>query len=238
MAGLIALVGGNEFRPDCEPMDRALLAKIGAKPKVVILPTAAAHEQPERAAENGVHYFKRLGAHAEAALVVDAATGREKTWVTLIQSADLVYFAGGNPLYLLETMRNAPAWKAALEVWKSGRMLAGSSAGAMIFGGQLWAPGKGWCEGLALLPKLALIPHHARLGNLWNAERMRASLPGSVTLVGIDEATALAGPPWTVLGPGQVTVYGQEKPLVFTGGHRVPLNPFPGAGEGGPRQTS
>ena len=162
---------------------------------MVILPTAAAREGPDLAAENGIRYFQRLGAQAEVAMVVDSATAREKKWVALIQKADLVYFAGGDPSYLLETMRNSPAWKAAVEGWKSGRMLAGSSAGAMIFGGQMWAPGKGWDEGLNLLPGIAVIPHHARLAALWNAERMRASLPDRLTLVGIDEATALTEPP-------------------------------------------
>ena len=64
MAVLIALIGGNEFRPNCEPMDRALLARLAAEPIVVILPTAAAHENPRLAADNGVRYFRRLGAQA------------------------------------------------------------------------------------------------------------------------------------------------------------------------------
>ena len=46
MSGWIALVGGNEFRKDCEPMDRALLARLGRGAKVVIIPTAAARENP------------------------------------------------------------------------------------------------------------------------------------------------------------------------------------------------
>lgn len=223
MSGLIALVGGNEFRPDCEPMDRALLAKIGDKPEVVIVPTAAAQENPALAAENGVRYFMRLGARAKAAMVIDSATGRETKWVTMIQGADLVYLTGGDPVYLLKTMRKAPAWKAALEVWKSGRMLAGSSAGAMICGGSLWAPGEGWCEGLGLLPGIAVIPHHARLAALWNAEQMRASLPKEVILVGIDEATALLGPPWQVIGPGKVALYKTAKPEIYTHGQFVDL---------------
>lgn len=223
MSGLIALVGGNEFRPDCEPMDRALLAKIGGKPKVVIVPTAAAQENPALAAKNGVRYFKHLGVRPEAAMVIDSATGRETKWVTLIQSADLVYFTGGDPVYLLKTMRNAPAWKAALEVWKSGRMLAGSSAGAMICGGKMWAPGKGWCGGLGLLPRLAVIPHHAKLAVLWNAEQIRASLPKEVILVGIDEATALLGPSWQVIGPGKVAIYKTAKPEIYTNAQLVDL---------------
>ena len=64
MTGLIALIGGNEFRPDCEPMDRALLARLAAEPIVVILPTAAAHENPRLAADNDVRYFRRLSARS------------------------------------------------------------------------------------------------------------------------------------------------------------------------------
>ena len=55
----------------------------------------------------------------------------------------------------------------------------------------------------------------------WGAQG--ASLAEGVILVGIDEATALAGPPWQVLGPGEVTVYRGEKPLVFREGETLPL---------------
>jgi len=223
MSGLIVLMGGNEFRPECEAMDRSVLDRIGINPRVVILPTAAAHENPELAAENGVRHFSRLGARAEAAMVVDSATARHGKWLGLIQNADLIYLAGGDPAYLLETLRNSAAWEAALEVWKSGRTLAGSSAGAMIFGGQMWAPGKGWHEGLGLLPGYAIIPHHARFAKLWNAERMRSSLPEGVTLIGIDEATALFGPPWEVIGPGKVAVYKSDSPEFLTLGQLVEL---------------
>ena len=129
MAGLIALVGGNEFRRDCESMDRALLARLGGEPRVVIVPTAAAHENPGKAAENGVRYFRRLGAQAEAAMIIDANTARQASFVAQIRNADLVYFTGGDPVHLLETMRDSPAWKAALEVLDGGRAIAGSSAG-------------------------------------------------------------------------------------------------------------
>ena len=223
MSGLIALVGGNEFRPECEAMDLSLLARIGTNPRVIILPTAAARENPALAAENGVGYFQRLGAVAEAAMVVDSATTRDAKWLGLIQKADLVYLAGGDPVHLLETLRNSPAWEAALGIWKSGRVLAGSSAGAMVLGGRMWAPGRGWREGLGLLPGIAVIPHHSRLAEVWKAKDMLASLPEKVTLVGIDEATALVGPPWEAVGMGKVVIYGPDKPTVFTQGQLVNL---------------
>ncbi len=51
--------------------------------------------------------------------------------------------------------------------------------------------------------------------------------PKEATLVGIDEATALMGPPWRVLGPGEVVVYRGPNPtvppLIFKKGQIVPL---------------
>ena len=223
MPGLIALVGGNEFRPECEAMDRSLLARIGTDPRVIILPTAAARENPGLAAENGIRHFKRLGARAEAAMVVDSATAQDGKGLALIQNADLVYFTGGDPVYLLETLRNSAAWEAAGGVWENGRVLAGSSAGAMVLGGRMWAPGQGWREGLGLLPRLAVIPHHARLAEVWKAKDMLASLPEEVTLLGIDEATALVGPPWETVGMGKVVIYGPDKKTIYTQGQPVKL---------------
>ncbi|HKZ85286.1 MAG TPA: Type 1 glutamine amidotransferase-like domain-containing protein [Anaerolineae bacterium] len=225
MVGLIALIGGNEFRSDCEPMDRELLARLPAAPIVVILPTAAAHENPRLAADNGVRYFRRPGAQAGAAMIVDPETARRPSLVEQIKSADLVYFTGGDPTYLLETMRGSPAWQAVLDALGRGGAMAGSSAGAMICGGQMWAPGHGWREGLGLVPQVAVIPHHATLAARWNADRMRATLPPGVTLVGIDEATALigSGREWVVLGKGEVAVYDAKSPSVFTSGQSVLL---------------
>jgi cyanophycinase len=223
MTGRIALVGGNEFRPDCEPMDRALLAAMDKKPKTVIIPAAAAQENPGRAAENGVRYFQRLGAEAEAVMVVDAETARQPDLAARVENADLVYFTGGDAVYLLETMRGSLTWKAVLKAWKRNRAIAGSSAGAMVLGGQMWAPGDGWRQGLGLVPHIAVIPHHARLAPRWKAARLGASLPEGVILVGIDEATALAGPPWQVLGTGEVTVYRGDRPFIFQTGQSVPL---------------
>jgi hypothetical protein len=52
---------------------------------------------------------------------------------------------------------------------------------------------------------------------------MRSSLAKGVTLIGIDEATALLGPPWEVIGPGKVAVYKSDSPEFFTQGRLVEL---------------
>lgn len=225
MSGLIALVGGNEFRSDCEPMDRALLARLGSKPIVVIMPTAAARENPRLAAENGIRYFRRLGAQAEASMIVDTNSARDPAHVEALRKADLVYFTGGDPTHLLESMQYTVAWQALQEMLGEGRAIAGSSAGAMICGGQMWSPGEGWRAGLGLLPHIAIVPHHATLAARWNIEHMRATLAQDIALIGIDEATALAGLDgrWQVLGSGQVVVYHNGTTSVYTNGQSLDL---------------
>jgi cyanophycinase len=223
MTGQIALIGGNEFRRDCEAMDRVLLDLSGPQRRVLILPTAAARQKPELAAENGIRYFQNLNARAEAAMILDEETARQPSFLSQIQNADLCYFTGGDPVHLLQTMRRSPAWKAILNHWENGHMLAGSSAGAMVLGGRQWTPGQGWQEGLGLLPQITVIPHHASFASRWGAPRLREALPSEMILVGIDEATALAGPPWKVLGEGEVVLYREGEKEVFRNGQALAL---------------
>jgi len=226
MTGKIVLAGGNEFRPNCEPMDRALLSFFGKQPQVRILPTAA-RENPLLAAQNGVRYFTKLGAAAEAVNILNRLDAHNPALVSLLGEADLFYFAGGNPAFLLEAFQDSPAWNEITRLWRGGRMLAGSSAGAMILGEKMWAPGEGWRKGLGLLPRLAVIPHHKTLASRWGVREMLLSLPAGFFLAGIDEATALAGPPWRVLGAGKVTLYRASRtpppPQVYKNGQKVIL---------------
>ena len=68
MNGRLTLVGGDEFRSGCEAMDAAILAATGkSSPVVLIVPTAAAFENPARAADNGVRHFQGLGAGRQSA---------------------------------------------------------------------------------------------------------------------------------------------------------------------------
>jgi hypothetical protein len=55
---------------------------------------------------------------------------------------------------------------------------------------------------------------------------MLATLPAEVTLVGIDESTALLVPEGRVLGTGQVTVYSRIGPITYDPGAQVPRRPL------------
>lgn len=111
-----------------------------------------------------------------------------------------------------------------MAVEQRGGLIAGSSAGAMVLGQRLWRF-DGWMEGLNLARGLAVLPHHATLAARWNAAAMAAALPAEVTLIGIDEATAVLLPEALVLGAGQVTVYGPAGQRAYEAGSKIELLP-------------
>ena len=218
----IALVGGNEFRRDCDALDRALIDLTGgAGTPIVIVPTAATNENPYVAGEHGIRHFRRLGA-APDKLLVDDDNANATEMAAALEQFRAVYFTGGDPVYLLETLRGSLAWEAVLAVYARGGLVAGSSAGAMVFGGQMWRF-NGWVAGLNLAPNVAVLPHHATMAARWDAQRMAASLPSGVTLLGIDDATGLLLPEGRVLGVGEVTVYSPDGPRAFGPGAVIPL---------------
>jgi len=94
-----------------------------------------------------------------------------------------------------------------VSAWRAGAALAGCSAGAMAFSSwvpSLRHPREGGTEGLGLLPHLRVIPHFdafaARIPDM--VTRFLLPHDPSVTVLGIDEETAIVGGPsyWTVKG--------------------------------------
>ena len=216
MAGPLALVGSGEFLAAMEAIDHALLA--GATPAdgtAVIVPTASALEpgMPETWAGRGIEHFRdRLGVPAEAALVLDRA-GADERFVTLLGSARLIYFSGGNPRYLTETMTGTPFWDATLTAWRNGAAIAGCSAGAMMLGAVIQSiVGRGGepMQGLGVVPGVSVIPHFDRIETYrpGAVTALRQARAAGATLLGIDELTALVHLEgiWRVMGAGGVTI--------------------------------
>src|SRR5512143_56254 len=160
MTGWIALHGGGEFQRGSEIGDRRLVvAAGGADARVIVVPTAAAHERPDMAARNGVQWFKQIGAQADVALVVDARSANDSVIVATIESATLIYLPGGDPVLLVEILRGSLAWNAIVTAHERGVVIGGASAGAMALGTQMWNPHTGGLiDGLGLIP-IVTLPH-------------------------------------------------------------------------------
>jgi cyanophycinase len=226
--GQVALCGGNEFRRDCDPMDLALLERVGGRQaaQILVLPTAATNENPYVAGESGIRHFLRLGAQADKAMIVDRTAADRVDLVEPLEKCNVAYFTSGDPIFLAETLAGSLLWEAVLALHQRGGLVAGSSAGAMMLGAYLWRF-DAWIPGLGLAPGVAVLPHHATLSARWNVPAMAASLPPGITLVGVDEATALILPERRVVGIGEVTVYGAGGPQTFAADAVLP--PFQAA---------
>lgn len=228
--GSIALVGGDEFRPDCEPMDRALLASITRQPpRVVVIPTAAARQGPALAAKNGERWFGKLGARVSSLMIVSPLEASDPRLLATLDDTDLIYLTGGDPALLLDILQGSAFAEALRRRLRAGALLAGSSAGAMVLGAAMRFGGSGWTPTLGLAPAVAVLPHHDGPPRAdWQA--LRASLPDAardVTPLGIPTATACVNrdgePVWRVFGARPVTVYMADGPRSVAPGEQFTL---------------
>ncbi len=226
MPGTVALVGGDEFRPGCEEMDRVLLEESSVEPaRVLVLPTAAATERPDLAARHGVDYFSGLGAEASALMVLDSGHANDHTLLQPLSDASVIYFTGGSPSHLLSVLRGSLLWSGVQEALARGCALAGSSAGAMVLGSRMRVPGGSWTTGLGLLDDLAVLPHHETADPERVHKELHDCLSTGLRVLGIDVATACVRTQsrWRVTGTGGVTLYRADGWSAYRPGGEVPL---------------
>ena len=234
MKGLIALLGSGEYLPVMNDVDRHLLASVNTDsrmPQVVCLPTAAGEEGDEsvnRWLRMGQEHFEALGAKVHALPIIDRASADDPQYEAIIEGADLIYFSGGNPLYLYETMNGSRAWGAAQRAWERGSVYAGCSAGAMILAKRLpnfRRLGTGTVEGFGTVSADYVMPHFDHAGPFkFLVNLLRKGMREGEYMLGIDEDTALIGTlsgEWKVMGVGMVHVITRRGEQVFAAGEAV-----------------
>ena len=217
MNGLVTLVGAGEYLPVMEGVDRYLLDSLNVgTPRVVCLPTAAGEEGPEsvnRWSRMGVEHFKKLGAEVTALPIIDKVSANDEQFVLKLENADLIYFSGGNPAYLYQTMKGSRAWAAMQKAWSSGAVYAGCSAGAMILANRIPSFRLfNTLDGFGLVPAQFILPHFDAVPVMFKplVSALKTQLKKGERLLGIDENTALIGQlggEWKVMGQGKVHVF-------------------------------
>ncbi len=216
--GPVALVGSGEYLPVMDGVERFLLE--GRPPVFVQLATAAAPEGVTSLARwhaLGLRAAERLGAQQVVLPVVDRISADDPVLAGLVEGAGLIYLSGGKPPFLADTLRGTLVWQAIEREWRAGAALAGCSAGAMAMSLQvpgIRAPRKKPVEGLGVVPQLSVLPHFDRFAGRIPDMVLHAvtTSPPGVTVVGIDEDTALVGGPddWQVMGRQKVWVLGPD----------------------------
>ncbi len=233
MNGLIALVGAGEYLPVMEEVDRYLLSSVNSKtPRVVCLPTAAGQESDDsinRWSRMGVDHFQKLGADVQALRIIDKESANDPQFDSTLENADFIYFSGGNPLYLFQTMQGSRAWTSMQKAWSRGAVYAGCSAGAMILSKRVPSFRLAQnVEGFGVVPAQFILPHFDATPLVFKPMifALRKQLKKGEHMLGVDENTALVGhvgSEWKVMGQGTVHLITSDKDKVFKVGESVPL---------------
>ena len=227
MTKRIFLVGGDEFRASCAGMDRHVLQTTGAsQPRVAIVPTAAAFENPGLAASNGVRHFTGLGASAFQLDVVRREDAENPRIASQLDSVDVIYFTGGSPEHLHSVLADSALFRAVDAACEAGAVWAGSSAGAMVLGAVMRRPSSGApvSPALDVVPDVMVLPHHERSDPHAVIDQLSGTATSGLTVLGIDGGSGVVLEPdgATALGSGNVTVYRSGQWRRYAAGEPVP----------------
>src|SRR5262249_879609 len=159
--GTFVLVGGGEVGAGCREFDADLLARAGAD-EVVVLPTAAAFEHPERLGARATAYFKDLGAKVRSLPILHRSEAEDAENAAIARAAGFVYVADGSPLHLRSVLKDSALFDALLASLHGGGVLAASGAGATVLCDPMVDPrGGAYTVGLGVVRNLAVFPYHA-----------------------------------------------------------------------------
>jgi cyanophycinase len=214
MPGILALVGGAEFRDGCD-FDRTLLDAAGTD-QVLVLPTAAAFEHPQRLVDQASAWFAALDAKVTGLNVLTRRDALDPANAEAVRAARAIYLAGPSPMHLRSVLKDTPLWDALVDAWQDGAALAGSSAGGMVLTDPMVdSRGGAFTVGLGVIAPLAFVPH----ADTWSEEKLHRTqslAPAATPVAGVPERTALLRLPadegWRVEGLGEVKIWLHGEP--------------------------
>ena len=209
--GPLVLVGGGEWQEGAT-YDAPLIDSAGGT--VLVMPTAAAYEHPERALEQAKAWFANFGGSVEAAMVLSRKDAEDGELAEQVRRASFIYLPGGSPMHLRSVLKDSSVLHAIAQAWHDGAIIAGSSAGAMALTDPMVDPrGGAFTVGLGLVRDVAIVPHyHGELSA--QLKRTVALTPDGCCVVALGEQTALirdGDGSWRVEGRGEFAVYANRK---------------------------
>jgi cyanophycinase len=208
VSGTVALVGGEEWQDGCD-FDAELLEASGGT-EVLVLPTAAAYEQPDKAVATAETWFERFGGTVRGLDVLTRSDAMDDAKAAAVADARFVYLSGGSPLHLRSVLKETPVWEALVNAWEGGAVVAGSSAGAMALCDPMVDPrGGALTVGLGLVVNMTVVAHaepdleehHRRTLELIEPGVALAAVPARTALIRAADGT------WRTAGAGKVRVW-------------------------------
>jgi cyanophycinase len=206
------LMGAGEFEPWSEGVERVALQ--GRPQMVTVCPTASAPEGDavfDRWAGMALEHYASMDMEARVAPLKRREDADRPEAMASLEGAGMVFFSGGNPRFLADTLDGTAFWSAILAAIDRGLVFAGCSAGAMVAGRRTRERprmGSMWAAGLGLVDDGAFGAHWDRMRFIPGMLPFVRSRAGDGWFAGIDERTAILGDgrSWRVYGLGTVVL--------------------------------
>ena len=182
---MIAITGSGEFLPGIKDADISLISNID-NPYILSFATAAGKESIEKQdywKKLAINHFKSIGVPHKH---IDAKNKDEiddEQVINEMSKANFVYFSGGNPQHLINSISVNKFMNELIRIRKNG-ILAGCSAGAMIMGKKMI---KG--RGLNFIKNSIIIPHYGESYYSWISNTVKLLNKGKYKLICLEKDT-------------------------------------------------
>ena len=219
-------MGSGEFLPWSEHAERYALSLASRPGHLAVFATASAPEGDavfDRWTSMAQAHYESMGLPARLLDLKVRADTTNPNLIAAVDAASMLFFSGGNPMYLQQTLEATPMMESINRAIDAGAVFAGCSAGAMVAGARSARTDTPSFRsvGLGLIPHVRFGVHWNRVPSLPGLKRfMLAGMERTDSFVGIDEVTAIAGDgtAWRVFGEGEVEVRHLGEKTRFRGG--------------------
>lgn len=218
VSGTLLIIGGAEDKKnECRILKRFVALAGGSQAVVAVLTTAT--QEPATVGREYRQIFNRLG--AGEVRVLDITTrdrADDPVSIGIIEGATGIFFTGGDQLRITSTIGGSGVNEALSEAYRSGVVIAGTSAGASVMSGTMIVGGNSddapkmntlnMAPGMGLLEEVVIDQHFAQRGRLGRLLAAVAHNP-YILGIGIDEDTAVIVNPEArleVIGSQTVTI--------------------------------
>jgi cyanophycinase len=198
--GSLLIVGGHEDKEDEKIILRAFVKKVGKAGRVVVATLAS--DQPRQIFEEYESALRGLGMRHVRHLSIDSRQeAMSPSKLNTLADADAVYFSGGDQLKITSQIGDTPIYNRVCQIFESGGLIAGSSAGASIMSQTMMVSGASestyridsllkLAPGLGLLPGVIIDQHFSERGRIGRLIGAVAQNPRMLGL-GLDEDSAI-----------------------------------------------
>lgn len=197
--GTLVIIGGGEDKTDEKLILRFIANKVG-RGKIVV--STVASEVPGAIFDEYEQIFRSMGVRHVFHLNVESREeAMSERALQVMRDADAVFFTGGDQLRITSTLGDTPIYTRIREIFESGGLIAGTSAGASVMTETMMVSGQAeatqrvdttvrLAPGFGLLPGVIIDQHFAQRGRLGRLLAAVAQNP-RILGVGLDEDAAI-----------------------------------------------